>query len=154
MPNDRIGFAPYWLTWAIREDEEGMRIAEDFVNQIPPHFVSRLFVINRHTKDEYGAGDRYMVALTYLASIWSITELRFEIVCGYKDDPRQEVDTSVLDHAKPTAGFLHAQSIGEEAWRKERERRGAMILSSSTCHNTEPEGRWMWVEDDTDVRYH
>jgi hypothetical protein len=64
MENERQGFAPYWLTWALRDDKESGRIVDEFVAKIPSHFVSRLFVINRHTKKEYQAGDRYMIAHT------------------------------------------------------------------------------------------
>jgi hypothetical protein len=146
MENERQGFAPYWLTWALRDDKESGRIVDEFVAKIPSHFVSRLFVINRHTKKEYQAGDRYMIAYTYLASIWSITDLRFSIVCGYKDNGRQDVDTSLLDRAAPTPGFLRIQALGEEAWNKEEEKRKSSLLHS-TSFQPEPEGRWVWVEE-------
>ena len=145
MASNRTGFAPYWLTRAVLEDPEGARFADEFVNNIPREFISRLFVINCQTGDEYEAADRYMIALTYLASVWALP-VRFKIVCGYKGEVRKELDTSALDARRPVPLFLQATRLGDDAWQKELERTRARSLFTQL----EPErsGAYQWVWDD------
>jgi hypothetical protein len=144
MPNNREDFAPFWLAMAILDDAECQKAVEKFIQISYKDIHGRdvhggLHVRNLVTGSEHTAADRYSSIVVFLASSWTMNA-KF-LLTGR--DLSQEIDTPHMLLLKPPTAFKRALAIGEEAYRKEKQRPN---LSSA---NIEPPrtGRYVWVWD-------